>query len=204
MPPAPAIADCSPKYTGVSRCASASRCLSVMTTGESQSRSRDVHCTFAPLWKRFSRRSSGRSGNMRDTRNAEGCAAEPPVSRRSDTARRVHRRLLRPTGRTWEGSGSGGYPASVARIVISTIGVRGDLNPFIAIGKGLQARGHDLVFALEPALHAAVADEGFPFEQLTGDVLHALSPHLGTIVGGLTPIGSVRALARDWLTVELG
>src|SRR3984893_7082707 len=174
-----------------------------MTTGESQSRSRDVHCTFAPLWNRFSRRSSGRSGNTRATRNAEGCAAEPPVSRRSDTARRVHRRLLRPTGRHWEGSGCGGYPASVARIFISTIGVRGDLNPFIAIGKGLQARGHDLAFALEPALQAAVADEGFPFEQLTGDLLHALSPHLGTIVGGLTPIGSVRAIARNWLTVEL-
>jgi UDP:flavonoid glycosyltransferase YjiC (YdhE family) len=91
----------------------------------------------------------------------------------------------------------------VARIVISTIGVRGDLNPFIAIGKGLQARGHDVAFALEPALQTAVADEGFPFEQLTGDVLHALSPHLSTIVGGLTPIGSVRTIARNWLTVEL-
>jgi rhamnosyltransferase subunit B len=91
----------------------------------------------------------------------------------------------------------------VARIIISTIGVRGDLNPFIAIGKGLQARGHDVAFALEPALQAGIAGEGLRFEHLTGDVLHALSPHLSSIVGGRTPIGSVRTIARNWLTLEL-
>jgi UDP:flavonoid glycosyltransferase YjiC (YdhE family) len=91
----------------------------------------------------------------------------------------------------------------LARIVISTVGVRGDLNPFIAIGYGLRARGHEVVFALEPALQAAVAGEGFAFEHLTGDVLQALSPHLGSIVGGLTPIASVRTIVRNWLAVAL-
>jgi UDP:flavonoid glycosyltransferase YjiC (YdhE family) len=89
----------------------------------------------------------------------------------------------------------------VARIVISTIGVRGDLNPFVAIGQGLRARGHDVVFALEPALQGAIADEGFPSERLTGDVLQALSPHLGSFVGGLTPIASLRTIVRNWLSV---
>lgn len=89
------------------------------------------------------------------------------------------------------------------RIVISTVGVRGDLNPFIAIGNGLRARGHEVVFAVETALRAAVADEGFGARYLTGDVREALSPHLADIAGGRTPLAALRPIVSEWLTVEL-
>src|SRR5437588_701048 len=62
MPLAPSIADCSPKYTGVSSLARASRCRSESRIGGAQSRSSEVHCAFAPLWKRLSSRSSSTSG----------------------------------------------------------------------------------------------------------------------------------------------
>lgn len=89
------------------------------------------------------------------------------------------------------------------RILLSTVGVRGDLNPFIAIGKGLRSRGHDVRFAVESALRAAVVEEGFEAFPLAGDVLASLSPHLEAIVGGSTPIGAVRPIVSEWLTTAL-
>jgi UDP:flavonoid glycosyltransferase YjiC (YdhE family) len=37
----------------------------------------------------------------------------------------------------------------MAKIVISTFGSSGDINPLIALGLGLQAQGHQIVFAVE-------------------------------------------------------
>ena len=89
------------------------------------------------------------------------------------------------------------------RILLSTVGVRGDLNPFIAVGKGLRKRGHDVRFAVEPALQAAVVEEGFEACPLAGDVLSSLSPHLDAIVGGSTPIGAVKPIVTEWLSTAL-
>jgi UDP:flavonoid glycosyltransferase YjiC (YdhE family) len=35
----------------------------------------------------------------------------------------------------------------MARIIVSTFGSTGDLNPFIALGSMLRERGHEVVFA---------------------------------------------------------
>ncbi len=35
----------------------------------------------------------------------------------------------------------------MARIVVTTFGSTGDLNPFIALGFALRSRGHDVLFA---------------------------------------------------------
>ena len=37
----------------------------------------------------------------------------------------------------------------MARILITTFGSSGDLNPFVAIGLGLRERGHQVTFAIE-------------------------------------------------------
>jgi rhamnosyltransferase subunit B len=91
----------------------------------------------------------------------------------------------------------------VARIVLSTVGVRGDLNPFLALGCGLRSRGHDVVFAVEAAFRDAVRNEGFDAKPLAGDVLASLSPNIEAIVGGRTFVAAVRPIIRDWLTVEI-
>jgi len=38
---------------------------------------------------------------------------------------------------------------AMARIVITTFGSTGDLNPFIALGLALRSSGHDVLFAVE-------------------------------------------------------
>ncbi len=37
----------------------------------------------------------------------------------------------------------------MARIIVTTFGSTGDLNPFIALGIALRSRGHDVIFAVE-------------------------------------------------------
>jgi UDP:flavonoid glycosyltransferase YjiC (YdhE family) len=88
----------------------------------------------------------------------------------------------------------------MARILLTTIGVRGDLNPFMAVANGLRARGHEAVFAVESAMESAVLDEGFANRRLSGDVMRDLSPHLGSILGGSTALGAARPIVREWLT----
>lgn len=56
-----------------------------------------------------------------------------------------------------------------ARIVLTTFGSVGDLHPFVAIGKGLQARGHDVVIA-GPAVHGPrVERHGLAFRSVRPD-----------------------------------
>jgi len=49
----------------------------------------------------------------------------------------------------------------MARIVLTTYGSSGDLNPIVALGLGLQARGHAVVIAVEEAHRAAVLCERY-------------------------------------------
>ena len=91
----------------------------------------------------------------------------------------------------------------MARIVLSTIGTRGDLNPFLAIASGLRSRGHEVVFAIEDVLARMVIREGFPVSPLSGDVMSSLAPHVSRLVGGVTPLRSVRTMFDQWLQPTL-
>jgi len=57
----------------------------------------------------------------------------------------------------------------MARILLSTFGSSGDLNPFLAVGLGLRARGHEVTFAVERNFQQPVNVLGFPVALLTGD-----------------------------------
>lgn len=57
----------------------------------------------------------------------------------------------------------------MARIVITTFGSTGDLNPFIALGLALHSRGHDVIFAVEANFETQLRAQGFPVRLLTGD-----------------------------------
>jgi sterol 3beta-glucosyltransferase len=52
------------------------------------------------------------------------------------------------------------------RIALLTLGSRGDVQPLVALGRGLQAAGHDVVLATHPRFEAFVADLGLRFAPL--------------------------------------
>ena len=52
------------------------------------------------------------------------------------------------------------------RIVLSTAGTAGDLNPFVAIALELKARGHQPVIAAQREFQATIEGEGVEFHDL--------------------------------------
>lgn len=57
----------------------------------------------------------------------------------------------------------------MSRVVLTTFGSVGDLHPFVAIGKGLQARGHDAVIAAPPVHRPRVERYGLAFRPVRPD-----------------------------------
>ncbi len=56
------------------------------------------------------------------------------------------------------------------RIALSAIGTRGDVQPMIALGLGLRARGHDVRLCAPPDFHDTTIDAGLPFVPVGHDV----------------------------------
>jgi UDP:flavonoid glycosyltransferase YjiC (YdhE family) len=91
----------------------------------------------------------------------------------------------------------------MARILLTTFGSSGDLNPFLAIGLGLRARGHQVTFAVERGFQPQVETLGFPVAPLTGDAEAALMHHAETLVSRATPFASLRVLMNDVILPSL-
>ncbi len=87
----------------------------------------------------------------------------------------------------------------MARIVLSTIGIRGDLNPFLSLGLGLRAHGHDVLFAVEEIFCPTLIEEGFAVHRLPGDVQTTLLPHIRHLASGFTPLSSLQIIVEKWL-----
>ena len=51
----------------------------------------------------------------------------------------------------------------MARIVITSWGSFGDVNPYLALGLGLRARGHDVVLCMPPYYEPVVRSAGLGF-----------------------------------------
>jgi rhamnosyltransferase subunit B len=84
----------------------------------------------------------------------------------------------------------------MARIVISTFGSTGDLNPLLALGLELRNHGHDVVFALQDSFAPVVEGQGFTVRHLSGNVVKALANSTTSLLGASNPIPSLRALMR--------
>ncbi|MFM7149198.1 MAG: glycosyltransferase [Gemmataceae bacterium] len=57
-----------------------------------------------------------------------------------------------------------------ARIVLSTLGSLGDLHPYIALGLGLKARGHDVVLATSGFYESRITSQGLGFHAIRPDL----------------------------------
>ena len=91
----------------------------------------------------------------------------------------------------------------MARIVVTTIGSSGDLNPFLALGLGLRARGHDVRFAVEERMRSPLEALGFTVAHLTGDDEAELAPYAARMFGALNPFASVRVIVRHYILPTL-
>jgi UDP:flavonoid glycosyltransferase YjiC (YdhE family) len=89
------------------------------------------------------------------------------------------------------------------RIVITTFGSAGDINPFIALGIGLRAWGHDVVFAVEDNARTDVATAGFPICPLSGDALGLIHDHVGEEMDQRAPLQWTRSAVRGYLLPTL-
>jgi rhamnosyltransferase subunit B len=91
----------------------------------------------------------------------------------------------------------------MARIVVTTFGSGGDLNPFIAPGLALRSRGHDVLFAVEADFQQQLSLLGFPVSLLTGDQEKALAPFRHQIFSNDQSITALKLLVEHYILPTL-
>src|SRR5260221_5736149 len=91
----------------------------------------------------------------------------------------------------------------MARIVVTTFGSTGDLNPFIALGIALRSRGHEVLFAVEANFEPQLSLLGFPVHLLTGDQEKALAPFHHQIFDNGQPLTSLKLLVEHYILPAL-
>lgn len=91
----------------------------------------------------------------------------------------------------------------MARIVISTVGSAGDLNPFLALGLGLRERGHDVLYAVEERMGPTLREAGFAVRPLAGDGQEIFEKYSPQFINKLTPIPSLRIVVERYLLPAL-
>jgi len=79
------------------------------------------------------------------------------------------------------------------RVVILTLGTRGDVQPYIALGRGLQARGHSVTLATTDEFEALAGEYGLSFAPLRGDFLKAAQSKEGR--------ANFIKLVRQWIAM---
>jgi UDP:flavonoid glycosyltransferase YjiC (YdhE family) len=65
-------------------------------------------------------------------------------------------------------------------MVLTSCGSSGDVNPIVALGLGLRARGHDVAFVFEERLCASVGRLGFAARSMSGNLEDFFRAHLAT------------------------
>ena len=69
------------------------------------------------------------------------------------------------------------------RILITTFGTRGDIQPFIALGRGLKAAGHDVAVCTPEGYKPFVAEHDLPYAFMDNELLRLSQLALGEIEG---------------------
>ncbi|MCP4386320.1 MAG: glycosyltransferase family 1 protein [Hyphomicrobiales bacterium] len=80
------------------------------------------------------------------------------------------------------------------KIALVTLGTRGDVQPFIALGKGLMARGHDVLIGAPDEFKSWIEGHGLAYQSIGVDMRSFVQSPEGREVMG----GSVFAVARMW------
>ncbi|MBI4060965.1 MAG: glycosyltransferase family 1 protein [Elusimicrobia bacterium] len=88
----------------------------------------------------------------------------------------------------------------MARIILATFGSHGDLNPFLAVGAGLKARGHSVAVAAAPSYKADVERIGLEHAPLRPDLD---ASDLKTLERALNPRWGAEVIIRELLMPAL-
>jgi vancomycin aglycone glucosyltransferase len=85
------------------------------------------------------------------------------------------------------------------RILLATMGTRGDLQPMLALGEALRARGHHVAFAAPPDFAEQLRGRGYPFHPCGMQVADLLRRHAAGLSSGVSfgAAGAARELPRD-------
>lgn len=80
------------------------------------------------------------------------------------------------------------------RVLILATGTRGDVQPYVALGLGLQAAGHQVLFVSSQTFRDFVCDRDLAFHPLSVDVKQVLNSEIGTEIlqKGSNPIQFLR------------
>jgi len=65
------------------------------------------------------------------------------------------------------------------RVLILTYGSRGDVQPYVALGRGLEAKGHEVTLATSKRFSAFVGEHGLRFAGLSDDLLAIIDTDQG-------------------------
>lgn len=82
------------------------------------------------------------------------------------------------------------------RILVITIGTRGDVQPYLALAKGLQSAGHELWLATDATFESFVTQNGVGFRPLKADPRQAMQEDVRQV--GANPVKFVRWLNRQF------
>lgn len=81
------------------------------------------------------------------------------------------------------------------RIVIVTIGTRGDVQPYVALAQGLCRAGHGVAICTHPTFRNFVAAHGIEFAPLAGDIRELLASDAGRrLLAQHNPLAAIRQL----------
>jgi UDP:flavonoid glycosyltransferase YjiC (YdhE family) len=85
------------------------------------------------------------------------------------------------------------------RVAIITIGTRGDIQPYIALGQGLQAAGYEVKVVTFQAFESFVRDSDLDFAAVSGDLasLMTMDWTQSQIESGGKSMGSLGSIAKD-------
>ncbi len=76
------------------------------------------------------------------------------------------------------------------QVVIPTVGTRGDVQPYVALGQGLRSAGHKVRIVTSAAFESFVTREGLDFAPLRGEFLQLLdTPEGKKALAGGNPLG---------------
>ncbi len=94
------------------------------------------------------------------------------------------------------------------RILITTIGSRGDVQPYVALGRGLRAAGHEVVICAASDYRAFIEEHGIAYAHMNSDLLRLMDSELGRDVmenttGPLRWMRAAIALSKRTGPIEL-
>ena len=82
------------------------------------------------------------------------------------------------------------------KITIATVGTRGDVQPYIALGHGLQEAGHQVQIATDSILQVFIEGKGLGFAEVKADPRRALQEDIRKI--GSNPVSLLRWIERNY------